>query len=312
MTKTHAANTAPQAEVNRHLPEATDWSVAVFAHNEARTITSCLDAILAQRPERPFPVFVLINGSRDATERKVRAFARLQPQVLPVLMPLGDKANAWNEYVHTHAPDASIHFFVDGDTTPLPYAFTTLARTMQERPEAVAVGALPASGRDRIGWSRRMQVFGRLAGCLYALRGSYLDALRASAVRMPVGMIGEDLLLSCLVKQRYGAQALSQPDRRLAFAAGAGFAFRSMSPKRPCDWIAYARRLVRYRVRDYQLAILLAHLAARGPAEMPADVATLYRMQAELPRYQWRGRATPLDLLAIRRIRKTAGRRPAA
>lgn len=289
-----------------------EWSVAVFAHNEARAITGCLDAILAQRPQHPFPVFVLINGSRDATETRVRAFARLAPQVVPVSIPLGDKANAWNEFVHRHAPDASVHFFVDGDTTPLPGAFAALARTMDERPQAMAVGALPATGRDRIGWSLRMRTFGRLAGCLYALRGSYVHALRADAVRMPVGMIGEDLLLSCMVKQHYGAQALSQPDPRLIFAAGAGFAFRSMSPKRPGDWIAYARRLVRYRVRDYQLAILLAHLASRGLDAMPADVATLYRLQPELPRYRWRGRSTPLDMLAVRRIRKTAARPPPA
>lgn len=281
-----------------------DWSVAVFAHNEAANIVACLDAVIAQRPQSPFPVLVLINGSTDATARKVREFAARHPQVQPVTIDLGDKANAWNAYVHELDPDASIHFFVDGDTRPMPGAFTALSHSMDARPEAMAVGALPATGRDRIGWSRRMQAFGRLAGCLYALRGSWIERCRADNLRMPVGFIGEDLLLSCLIKQRAGPGALAQPDPRLAFAPDARFGFRSMSRARPGDWVKYAKRLVRYRVRDYQLALLLGHLATHGLRAMPADVGELYRLQPGLPRYRWSGRSTPIDMLAVRDIRR--------
>lgn len=283
---------------------AADWSVAVFAHNEAHTISACVEAVLAQRPGRPFPVHVLVNGSRDATESKVRRLARTHPQVVPVTIPLGDKANAWNAYVHTHAPAAALHFFVDGDTTPMPGAFDALARAMDSHPEAMAVGALPGTGRDRVGWSRRMQAFGRLAGCLYALRGSWIEECRASGLRMPVGFIGEDLLLSCLVKERAGPGALMRPDPRLGFAPDARFAFRSMSRVRPGDWLKYAKRLVRYRVRDYRLAMLLGHLASRGLRGMPDDVAELYRLQTAPMRYRWSGRSTPIDLLAVWSIRR--------
>jgi len=289
--------------------EPADWSAAVFAHNESANIVACLDAVIGQRPQARFPVYVLVNGSTDATARKVREFAAGHPQVMLVTINLGDKANAWNTYVHEIAPGASIHFFVDGDTRPIPGAFLALARTMQARPEAMAVGALPATGRDRVGWSRRMQAFGRLAGCLYALRGQWLRDCREQELRMPVGLIGEDLLLSCLVKQRYGPGALALPDPRLAFAPEARFAFRSMSPARPGDWVKYAKRLVRYRVRDYQLALLLGHLANHGLRAMPVDVGELYRQMPGPPRYRWSGRSTPVDMLAVRNIRRVRAAR---
>lgn len=291
------------------MSDRADWSAAVFAHNEAANIVACLEAVIAQRPQAPFPVHVLVNGSTDSTGRKVREYAARRPQVLPVAIALGDKANAWNAYAHEIAPDASIHFFVDGDTRPLPGAFLALARTMEARRETMAVGALPATGRDRVGWSRRMQAFGRLAGCLYALRGEWLRDCREQAVRMPVGFIGEDLLLSCLVKRRAGPGALAVPDPRLAFAPEARFAFRSMSPVRPGDWLKYAKRLVRYRVRDYQLALLLGHLAGGDLRGMPADVGELYRGLPAPPPYRWSGRSTPIDLLAVRNIRRARSAR---
>lgn len=284
------------------------WSVAVFAHNEARNIQGCLASVIAQQPAACFPVYVLINGSRDATERLVREFASSNPQVVPIVIALGDKTNAWNTYVHDLAPTVAAHFFVDGDTRPLPGSFEALAVAMRQLSSARAIGALPAAGRDRDGWSRRMMTFGRLAGCLYALSGSYLAELRSANVRMPIGLIGEDLLLSCLVKGRFGMQALLEPSPRLAFAQSAGFWFRSLSPRRPADWVTYARRLVRYRVRDYQLAMLLDFLQGHSVAEMPADSAALYRLMPVLPHYAWRGRSTPIDVLAIRNIRRDCRR----
>jgi glycosyltransferase involved in cell wall biosynthesis len=282
------------------------WSAAIFAYNVAETINACIDAVRAQRPQSPFPIYVLVNGSRDRTEELVLAYAARHKSVVPVIIPLADKANAWNVYVQEAAPLADVHFFVDGDTYPLPNAFAALARALKVAPLARAMGALPAAGRDRVEWSRRMMAFGRLAGCLYALRGTYVAKLRHEAVRMPVGLIGEDLFLSCLVKERFDAHALVASSSFLGFAADARFHFRSLSPRRPSDWLTYGRRLVRYRVRDYQLALLLSRTRPPGAEWIPSDVAAMYRESHSLPRLRWTGRSTPFDMLAIRRIRRAA------
>ena len=33
----------------------------------------------------------------------------------PLTIPVGDKANTWNVYVHEVAPRSELHFLIDGD-----------------------------------------------------------------------------------------------------------------------------------------------------------------------------------------------------
>ncbi len=284
----------------------TSWSVAIFAHNEARTITDCLDSVVSQDSESCGQIYVLVNGSQDATERIVSEYAITHSNVTLVRLQLADKASAWNHYVHEICSEEDVHFFVDGDTTVAPNSFRALAKALRSAPGANAAGALPVSGRDRVGWSQRMVAFGRLAGCLYAVRGRFVSELRNRAIRMPAGLIGEDLFLSCLVKNLLSRSGLMQPSPRLVFATEAGFAFHSLALNRPRDWIVYGRRLVRYRIRDYQLAMLLRHLETHPQSVVPPDVETLYQQTSELPAYYWRGRITPFDLLAVWQIRRVA------
>lgn len=282
------------------------WSVAIFAHNEQSNITACLDAVVSQAGIEHCPIFVLINGSRDDTEKVVRKYAAVYPNVRPITIELADKTNAWNQYIHHLAPSASAHFFVDGDTKPMPGAFADLVNTLSQSHDAHAVGALPASGRDRVAWSHRMVTFGRLAGCLYALRGDYVEGLRRNGISMPIGLIGEDLFLSCLVKDRFDETGLNSPSPYLVFAANASFWFRSLSATRFADWMLYARRLIRYQIRDYQLLFLLKYLSQASHPRIPEHIVQLYNYGYHLPLLQWRGRMTPFYLLAVWQIRKQA------
>lgn len=281
-------------------------SATIFAHNVARTITDCLDSVLSQAPEPCAQVFVLINGSQDPTDELVRKYATKHPNVTAVRLSLADKANAWNHYVHKLSQTEDVHFFVDGDVSVIPGSFCALIEALQHAPEANAAGGLPVAGRDRVGWSKRMVEFGRLAGGLYALRGSFVSDLRNRGIRMPTGLIGEDLFLSCLVKNSLNRNGLFRSSPLLVFAPTAGFSFVPLALSRPKDWVTYARRLVRYRIRDYQLAMLLHDLTTSPELKLPPDVETLYRKTAELPGYYWRGRITPFDLLAVWKIRKIA------
>jgi hypothetical protein len=228
-----------------------------------------------------------------------------------VAIATADKANAWNHYVHEVGRESDVHFFVDGDTVVGDKAFRSLEQALAANPAANAAGALPLSGRNRAGWTQRMVRHGRLAGGLYALRGSFLTRLRQGSVRLPGGLIGDDLLVSCLAKESLTRQGFLQPSRRLVFARSAGFSFESLAWSRPRHWYLYARRLVRYRVRDYQITLLLRRQEENPGAHLPVDVATLYRDATGLPDYYWRGWMTPIDLLAVWHIRRVARRNDA-
>ena len=285
---------------------AATWSCAVFAYNEAASIGACLDSLLPALAELPRcrGIHVLANGCTDRTEAVVAAYAEHHGPIRLLSLPVADKAAAWNHYVHALAPDADMHLFMDGDVQAAPGAPAALARRLLVEPTARAVAALPGCGRSRVAWCAHMGQLGRLAGNLYALRGSFVAGLREAGLSLPRGLIGEDLFLSALVKGKPVPAGLVQPDPALALEPGALFLFRSLSPRRPGDWLTYARRLVRYRIRDHQLLLLLRHLQARGLPGMPADVAQLYAETKATLAFRWHGRQTPQEWLAVALLRR--------
>jgi glycosyltransferase involved in cell wall biosynthesis len=284
------------------------WSLAVFAHNESGRIRAALESIVRAAGERAVEVLVLANGCTDSTSDEVRACANVLPDLWLVEIELADKANAWNMYVHDfiasdRAQEIDTYFFMDGDVTLEPDALLRLASALSEHPSAEAAGGMPATGRDKARWRTRMVKSGTLAGNLYALRGSFVEYLRQRHIRMPVGLIGEDLFVSWLVTRQLGRTTALGEGPLCIFSSDAEFSFRSLSPMRLGDYRIYLRRKWRYTHRALQLEMLRHVLIGGGIAAMPGHVNELY-LKAPLPsRMRWAGIDTPLRLLAVLWIR---------
>ena len=150
------------------------YNVVVFAHNEARRISRCLESILAQASEGLQYIFVLVNGCTDDTADVLTRLSANRPEVIGVWLDRADKAASWNHYVQTLSADADSHAF------------------------------------------------------------------------------------NCLV---------------------------------------------RYQVREHQLKLLFHYMQDKQPSQMPGEITALYSELAHLIRYQYRGRNTPIDMLAIRYIK---------
>ena len=285
------------------------WSIAVFAHNEARNIAATIRSIDIAAAGASVDVVVLANGCQDRTVAVVRELALASIQLQVIEIPLGDKANAWNLYVHefaaTHPVKAvAMHVFVDGDVRVEADALRALATAFDQVPKANAVGALPTTGRDREAWRRRMIANGTLAGGLYALRGDFVERIRLRKIHMPRGLIGEDWLVSLLAKsdlQPLSAIAIS--GERVVFANQAGFAFRSLSLLRPGDYRIYLRRLWRYSLRGVQFEMVFGWLLHRPPESMPTDIEALYSLSTPPSRLKWIGFTSVLRFLAVQHVR---------
>ncbi len=292
------------------------WVLAVFAHNEGGRIRSALERVVAAAGDCDIDVWVLANGCTDNTCVEVRACADLVPNLWLAEIPLGDKANAWNLFVHDLiSPDRArgleTYFFTDGDVTMEPHALLILAAALDDVPGASAAGGMPANGRDKTAWRKRMVANGMLAGNLYALRAGFVDTVRERQLRMPVGLIGEDFFLSWLVSTEPGTTTVARRQPTCVFCENAEFSFRSMSPWRPGDYPRYLRRKWRYTLRALQLEMLMQVLRRHGFEAMPRHVHDLYRDGPLPSRLQWIGIETPMRLLAvlgIRRFRAPAGK----
>lgn len=287
-------------------------SIAVFAHNEERHIVAGLESLYRGGLDGPFRIQVLANGCTDQTAARVDAFAANHPEVLLCVIPLGDKANAWNHYIHDLAPEAAIHVFFDADVRCAEGALVALQKTLRDHPRATAAAGLPASGRSETRFREALLRSRGLAGNLYALRGGFVDRIRSAGIRLPIGFIGEDSLVGALVKYDL-IPASGWCEDRVEPSPEARFQFASLDPLSIRDIRLYWRRRIRYSLRRWQMRMFIAHVTRDGFRDIPRDVAGLYAAHPEtLDRIQWAGVDTIFSLLARRRIlRALQGRRAA-
>jgi glycosyltransferase involved in cell wall biosynthesis len=281
-------------------------SVAVFAHNEARRILRCLDSLRAAAEGISLDVIVLANGCRDHTAAVARAWvpgpdADISVRVAEIAR--GDKANAWNEFVHRLSGPADHYVFCDGDCYAEPRAINHLVDALAHDPHAQAASALPVTGRS-VAMAREAMARQRdLAGNLYALRGEFVQRIRRAGIRLPIGLVGDDSLVGAFAKFDLLPVPGRWDDTRIYPVPQAGFGFDSMNPLSRTDIRTYWRRRVRYSVRRYQFIALREVFLAGGFTAMPSRIEDLAGALPAAARLTWRGGDTLFDWLARRRIR---------
>ncbi|MDY6926565.1 MAG: glycosyltransferase [Pseudomonadota bacterium] len=280
------------------------YNVVVFAHNEARRINRCLESILSQADEGLQYIYVLVNGCTDDTADVVTRFSANQPEVIGVWLDRADKAASWNHYVQKLSGEADYHVFVDGDIYLADNAMPELLAPLKNTSHVLATAAVPANGRSQVKWLSNMQRWGRLAGALYALRSELVNEIREKAITLPAGLIGEDFVVTCLTKGSIEYQQLFAPSKRLRVVPAAQFYFDGLRITNWRHWQIALNRLVRYQVREHQLKLLFHYMQDKQPSQMPVEITALYSELAHLIRYQYRGRNTPVDVLAVRHIKR--------
>lgn len=280
----------------RHL-----WSVAVFAYNEQDKIVACLKSILSETCPANVQVYVLANGCTDETAEVVRQFATTQPALRLVEIIMGDKANAWNVFVHEIALPSAIYFFVDGDVRLDKGAMARLADKLQSSPDAYVVSGVPGSGRGRRKYKRLALVERGVQGNLYCASGEFISRLRARGVRMPVGFVREDGLIGAMAKFDLDPMTVKWFDGRVEVCDGAQFLFEPMSWWRIGDWGKYYRRRIRYSIGHFENRMLREIWRKDGIAGTPVSVTELYKASPP-PNLGWRGINTWFDWIAVRRI----------
>lgn len=282
-------------------------SVAVFAYNESTGIRRSLDALRASAaaaPQARVTAHVLINGCTDDTEAVVRAYAAGAPEIVPVVIKRGDKANAWNTYTHEIAPlDAVMHVFTDGDMAMSVGSVAGFLERFTAQPEANGCAGLPRGGRSEAAFQAKLINNHEMAGNLYAVRGSCIAAFRAKGVRLPFGMFGEDGLVATLIKYDLDTKGTIN-HARITACDTAFFDYESLSPWNLRDLRIYRNRRMRYAVRRQQANMIYPLLFEQGVEAMPAHVIDLYRARHALMEFGWNGLDTYFDWVAHKRIRR--------
>ena len=275
--------------------------IAVLAHNEESLIVDCLRSLPVG--ERDVTVHVIVNGSRDATAAR----AHTVPDVIVHDYAAGGKARSWNRFLFDETVAfADVHFFVDGDTVVAPGAIAAMLDAFEGNPGVNAVGAVPLNGRNAARNQTSSTRDRGLFGALYALRGSFLQRMKAAAIRLPEDLIGDDGLIGALAKTDLGPES-HWSDDRVVTVADAGFYMSE--PVRlidPASWRMQYRRMINYSERYFQNRIISAIMRDAGPQGLPRDMADLYPewlpgfTPRPLMRWWW------FDRLALKRMSAAA------
>jgi hypothetical protein len=133
-------------------------------------------------------VTVLLHGDEAAAAALAGRLGAAAVGLRLYALPQGDRANAWNQYVHALRPQAAMHVFVEDHAAIGPGALQALAAALAAEPMAEAATALPSRGRQVAARRARLRQGGQLDGALHALRGRFLEALAAEGMRLPVGL----------------------------------------------------------------------------------------------------------------------------
>lgn len=263
-------------------------SLAIFAYNEADIIAKTLASLETAGFEKDDQAYVLINGCSDNTLEIVQEISKKDQRIHPIEIKFGDKANAWDVYVASHAPkEASIHIFLDGDVLPSENAFTEMQNALDKHPEALAVSTMPAGGRKSESWAKRIAEKHGMPGNMYGLRKETFQRIYEMPIRLPIGYVGDDPLLRFLLLRDLNPQN----EEKLEYirpVETAFFEYESFPLNTYSGIKAVIKRQIHYSRRDLEQAILIKDLKEKGISAMPRRADELWPRFFEAIRLQER------------------------
>lgn len=279
-------------------------TIAVLAHQEERRIAACLNSLPLGRAD--VAIHVAVNGSHDDTAPIARAIAVNAGNVTVHEWAEGGKSRSWNRLMlDTLEEIGTTHVMIDGDGVIAPGSIDALSHAMIQHPHANIVAGLPLNGRLSNHYQHKILTEHGLFGDLYAIRGSFLDQFRASGIRLPIDLVGDDGLIGALAKTNLGPLSDWDETRQIT-CPGAGFYCEPTSIWRLHTLTNQYKRMINYSVRHFQNRMITPILRETGPSALPHKLATLYP--------EWLDRLTPrpearwkwFDQRALARMRRAA------
>lgn len=258
------------------------WSVAIFAAREpAPTLAACIRAALAAGKSENTVIDVLVNGNRALAEQTAQSAdfgipAGGNASVRTWFIPVGDKAHAWNEYVH-RLWEGGTAYFIDGYAEVRANALALLAAGLRDAPDALGATGVPTSGRSAEALRRLMLKEGGIHGNLFAIREPVMAAIRQRAFRLPLGLYRTDSLIGAALVYRLDPGQNNWDMTRMFVHPEATWDVRQTATWKPKDlWGQYKRKL-RQAQGVLENRAVRQHLAVekRSPEALPVTVSEL-------------------------------------
>lgn len=179
------------------------WAVAIIAARETpETLQRTIRAAQAASAGTDTVIDVLVNGNPVLAQDMaawISASSAMEASVRVWSIARGDKAHAWNEYVHRIWPQGRTAFFLDGYAQPRPDALSLLAASLAQEAETLGATGVPSIGRSAAGSRARMLVRGGFQGNMHVIAASAMETLHRVGFRLPLGLYRTDSLIGALL-----------------------------------------------------------------------------------------------------------------
>jgi len=257
------------------------WALVIFACRESLPqLLQTLDA--AQVSAASCAVIdVLVNGnpplaSALATEltRRQAASAGLvaNPAIRIWTIALGDKANAWNQYIHHIWATEELAFFIDGYVRLNPDAVALLGQAVVANTQALSGTGVPTMGRSAKALREDLITNTGFHGNFCCIKGQTIRQMRDQSIRLPVGLYRTDSLMGAILSYALDPGNHVWEDHRIHVHPDASWQIDPAKWWRAKDLLAYAKRFLRQHRGKLENAAFADHLVHRlcSPAKLPA------------------------------------------
>lgn len=300
-----------QSDVRNNAP----WQIAVFAARESvATLVDVAQAIAAACADHAARIDILVNGNRQLAQALAKHFKGAPNSAVGGVrlcvwfIELGDKAQAWNVFVHRLYQGSGLAFFIDGYARPETNALNELALALSDDGHALAATGVPSCGRSADKLSKVMQESGGIHGNLFALTSRAMDQIRRRGFRLPLGLYRTDALIGAAVNFGFDSATNDWDPSRIRVQPSATWQFNTLRWWRLGDLKTHLKRMKRQAQGELENLAVRDHLARRrqSPETLPTTASDLVLQWWQSDqRPAWRVILRhPAWLLAIRRLRE--------
>lgn len=257
------------------------WALVIFTNRESlHQLRQTLAAALVSATACSV-IHVLVNGNpalanalaAELTEQQTDSGLALGgPAVRLWSIPLADKANAWNQYIHELWAGEEIVFFIDGYVRLNADAVELLGTAVAANPQALGGTGVPTMGRSAKALRENMIVNTGYHGNFCCIKGDTIHQMRDKQIRLPLGLYRTDSLMGAFLCYGLDPGSHIWEDYRIHVHPTASWQIDPAKWWRIRDLRAYLKRYFRQIRGRIENAAFAEHLANRrcSPATLPA------------------------------------------
>jgi hypothetical protein len=261
--------------------KSSPWSVAISSSRETpAALARCIDAAITACGGHTAIIDVLVNGNPDLAmqlDKSVRPELSGDISVRIWSISAGDKAHAWNEYLHRIWPRGSPAFFIDGYAEVRPGALAALEQHLDNSADVLGATGVPTSGRSAGKLREQMLKSGGIHGNLYAICAEAMAGLREQGFKLPLGLYRTDPLIGAVLMFRLDPSAYRWEPRRVAVVPSAIWDVHGISELTIKNLRTQVKRMLRQAQGDLENYAVREHLAIQklSPQDLPPTANSL-------------------------------------